>query len=87
MKTAKIDVQCGIYDTEYTIRDYGKHIVITAPFIKWENNSGSLDFWKSKISNEISIKWIRQMVAEDTLCIDLDNGAFITIEDIATKVV
>lgn len=46
MKKMTIDCTEGIYDTEYTCREYKDKIVVTRPFIRWENNTGSLDFEK-----------------------------------------
>lgn len=46
MKTYTIPCTEGIYDTEYVCREYKDKIVITKPFIKWVNSTGSLDFEK-----------------------------------------
>ena len=67
MKTNKIDVKCGIYETEYTIRDYGKKIVVTSPYIKWVNNSGNLDFTKITYKSAVAMKHLREMVENDCL--------------------
>jgi len=61
MKKQTIDVTTGIYDTEYTMRDYGGKITITAPFVRWVNNSGSLDFRKTTVTNAKTMDVIRQM--------------------------
>lgn len=40
-----IPVQCGIYDTEYTLLDApGGQMAVREPYIKWSNNTGVLDF-------------------------------------------
>jgi hypothetical protein len=72
MKTTTIDATCGIYDTEYTLRDYGKKLVVTAPRIKWENNSGCLDFKKTTITNPDTMTVVRAMFAHDELVTDDD---------------
>ena len=83
MKTSTINVQCGIYDTEYTIRDYGKKIVVTLPYIRWDNNSGSLDFTKSTISDDAGMFLIRAMADQNTSCVEVNNnGGFLIIEDV-----
>ncbi len=75
MKTNKIACTCGIFYTSYTIRDYGKHAVITEPYIKWAGNSGSLAFRKTRIDNEKQLSIIRQMIDADTLCVEI-NGVY-----------
>lgn len=71
MKTTKIEVKCGIYNTAYVIRDYGNHIVVSAPYVRWINNSGSLDFRKTKITHPESMSVVRalanagELVSED----------------------
>lgn len=79
MKTTTISCKTGIYDTEYTIRDYGKKIVVTAPIIKWVDNSGSLDFFKTTVTHPKTMQVIRGMakrgeyVNNDPTCETLDG--------------
>ncbi len=71
MKTSTISANVGIYDTEYTIRDYGSKIVVTAPIIRWIDNSGSLDFWKKTVTHPKTMQVIRSM-AERGEYVNLD---------------
>jgi hypothetical protein len=73
MKTTTINCTTGIYDTYYTIRDYGSKIIITAPYVHWTGNSGTLDFGKTKITNPRGMALIREMVASDHLVSDGNN--------------
>ena len=61
MRTTQLDCKCGIYETEYTVRDYGCKIVVTAPYIKWEGNSGCLAFEKKTVVNDGYKAAIRDM--------------------------
>ena len=77
-QTTKIDVRCGIYDSEYTIRDYGDKITVKAPYIKWVDNSGNLDFVTTTVTHIAAMRVLRYMVEED--CLITDDGE--TIQDI-----
>ena len=76
-----IDVTCGIYDTEYTVRDYRTHIVVTEPYIKWVNNSGNLAFCKHKITNVDAMAIVRIMADDNEMMLS-DGDGTINIEDI-----
>jgi hypothetical protein len=67
IEVSTIDCKCGIYDTEYTMRDYGDKIMVTSPTVKWENNSGSLDFEKTTITNKRTIDVVRKMFEDEDL--------------------
>jgi len=70
MKTTTIDVKCGIYDTCYTIRDYGSKMTIKAPYIKWTNNSGNLNFANRTITTPRGMAYLREMTASGELVTD-----------------
>ena len=81
MRTTQLDCKCGIYATEYTVRDYGRKIVVTAPYIKWEGNSGCLDFGKKKVVDAYKKAVIRTMCKTGELfcgeeCITMDDVLF-----------
>ena len=83
MKTTKIDVQCGIYETEYTIRDYGKKIVVTCPYVHWDSGSGSLDFAKNTVSTEQGLALVREMAEAGELIIAAaTNCGCLTMDDV-----
>jgi hypothetical protein len=70
MHATIIYCKTGIYDTQYTIRDYGAKIVVTEPYVRWENNSGSLDFRKTTITNPKTMIVIRGMAESEELVND-----------------
>lgn len=71
MKTLTIDCQTGIYNTEYTMRDYGSHLIVTAPYVKWQkSNCGTLDFTKTKITNAKTMQTVRTMFDNEELMND-----------------
>jgi hypothetical protein len=76
---SRIDVKTGIYDTEYTVRDYGTHIVVTAPYVRWSNNSGSLDFKKYKIEDTTDMQLIRNMIEMDQI---YDDDSMRSMDDV-----
>ena len=78
-----IDVKCGIYDTQYTVRDHGDHIIVVAPYIKWVGNSGNLAFSSSRIDDAAGITLIRAMVEADETIIGYDNNCgYLTIDEV-----
>jgi len=79
MKKSYISVKVGIYDTHYTVRDYGSYIMVQAPYVKWVGNSGSLDFKRIKITRPSDVEAIRIMADRDELWIPESN---ITLDDI-----
>jgi hypothetical protein len=83
-KKTSIYCTCGIYDTVYTVRDYGSKIVITAPYVRWVNNNGSLDFAKTTVSDISGIALVRAMVDNDELVVDgVDNNiGHLTMDDV-----
>lgn len=83
MKKSTIDVKCGIYDTEYTIRDYGSKIVVTSPYIKWVNNNGGLSFAKTTLTNHQSLALVRKMVENDETIAEVNTvGGFLTLDEV-----
>jgi hypothetical protein len=66
MKT--IDIKCGIYDTEYTLKSHRNgSITVHAPYIKWVNNTGNLAFRNVKFPAGRLADEIKQAFAADTL--------------------
>jgi len=68
MKTTTIETTCGIYETETTIRDYGHKVCVTNPYIKWVNNSGTLDFEKATFKKAEQMTAIRKFSDAECLC-------------------
>jgi hypothetical protein len=81
MKKTEISVTCGIYDTVITILDYGHKICITEPYVKWVNNSGSLDFGKETFTDEKKMKLIRRFADAEELYVH-DGDDVITWDEI-----
>jgi hypothetical protein len=83
MKTYTIDVQVGIYNADYVIRDYGTHIIVTAPYIKWCNNSGSLSTRKVRIDKTHEMDAVRRFCESNELLLPANNNAgALTLEDV-----
>ena len=81
MKTTHIDCKCGIYDTQTTIRDYGHKIIVTEPFIKWINDSGSLDFHKIRLTTPRAMRIARVCAREEKLAVISDDGEMLAMLD------
>lgn len=73
MKTTKIEITCGIYNAEITIRDYGHKICVTEPYVRWKNNTGNLAEEKWATTDPAKMELIRAFAAAGALA--LDNGA------------
>lgn len=83
MKKSTINVQHDIWDTEYTVFDYGTHINVRRPITRWVNNSGSLCFERVRIDNADDMAAIRFFVANEVLIGSANNNAgFLTISDV-----
>ena len=83
MTTTRINVITGIYDTEYTIRDYGSHIIVTEPFVNWHNNTGSLDFRKIRCDDPGDMAAIRIFAERDSLGEPANNGGeWLSLSDV-----
>jgi len=77
-----IDCQTGIYDTEYTLVCHKDgSVTVKAPFIRWVNNSGSLDFTNTTIKAGKKAEFVKKFFEADELVID-DEGMFLTIDDV-----
>jgi len=70
MKKKTIDCTVDIWDTEYTMRDYGDRIILTVPITVWRNNSGTLNFQKIKLTKKTTMDIIRKMFDDQTLIYD-----------------
>ena len=77
-----IDCTTGIYDTEFTITDYGMCMIIVYPYVRWENNTGCLDFGTARVRSWADMMHVREMIDNDTLC--SDDGT-VTITDILNR--
>lgn len=83
MKTTRIDVKMGIYDTAYVIRDYGTHIVTTEPFVRWHNNTGSLDYQKIRCDDPEDMTAVRIFAERGSLTEEANNGGgILTLDDV-----
>lgn len=59
-KSRKIDINCGIYNTEYSLtRHRDGSCTVKAPYINWHDNSGVLAYKKIKIKpiNTKDVVW------------------------------
>ena len=79
MTKIKADFAVGIYNwTEAVMRIYGKSkAVVTMPTVKWSNNSGSLAYYKVKLTSPKKIADVRTLFESGYLCDDYG----LTIED------
>jgi hypothetical protein len=63
-----VAVKVGIYNTQYDLTQHKDgSITVREPYIKWVNNSGSLDFKKVKITDKPRVKDIKKLFAADEL--------------------
>ena len=70
MKT--IDCNVGIYNTEYTLTEHKDgSITVRQPFVRWENNSGSLDFQNRKIEAGKTAERVKQFFEKEELADDV----------------
>jgi hypothetical protein len=46
MKSESFECTVGIYNTQATVRVYADKTIVTAPYVKWVNNTGTLAFRK-----------------------------------------
>jgi len=79
MTKIKADFAVGIYDwTEAVMRVYGKNkAVVTMPTVKWSDNSGSLAYYKVKLTSPKKIAEVKNLFKSGYLC----DGYGQTIED------
>jgi len=78
-------VTCGVYDTHYTVRDYGDKIVVSCPYIRWENNSGALGFKIHTVSTQQGMALVRAMVDNEELFIGVDTNCAMESERTADQ--
>jgi hypothetical protein len=50
MNVSTIECTVGIYNTQATVRVYANKTVVTAPYVKWTNNTGTLAFRKVRFA-------------------------------------
>lgn len=81
MKT--INITCGIYETEYSLTAHRDgSITVKAPYIKWINNNGSLDFSNYHFSAGSLAEKIKQAFANNTLFLSGYEAEFcVTLQD------
>ncbi|MEI8248221.1 MAG: hypothetical protein WCI51_20460 [Lentisphaerota bacterium] len=78
MKT--IDCKVGIFDTEYQLKEHKDgSVTVIRPFVRWRNNSGSLDFTKIKEAGK-NAEIIKRFFKDDALWLD-DVGSLDDILD------
>ena len=63
--TLEIDCKVGIYEAEYVSRIYADKIVVTIPYVKWVNNSGSYAERKVSIRDQAVVDAVRQELTDD----------------------
>ncbi len=67
MQTITKDCKVGIYDNcEYVARIYTDRIVVTSPFVRWIDNTGSYWDRKDRITDPSVLAIVRDALAEDT---------------------
>lgn len=82
-KVDYIDVECDIWQTRYTIKDYGHKIVVKAPFTRWCGSSGSLDFETITITDAPRMQSIRTFVERKSLLEQANNQiGYLSIVDV-----
>ena len=50
MRTTTVNCKVDIWDTAIVARDYGDRIVLTAPYTRWADNSGTLATRKVRVT-------------------------------------
>jgi hypothetical protein len=50
MIATTIDCTVGIYNTQATVRVYADKTIVTAPYVKWASNTGTLSFRKVRFA-------------------------------------
>ena len=77
-----IDCQTGIYNTEYTLICHKDgSVTVKAPFIRWVNNSGCLDFIRTTIKARERAEFVKKFFEANELVIE-DDGMFLTLDDV-----
>lgn len=69
-----IEIECGIYNTHYRLVEHRDGtITVIVPYIKWKNNSGSLDFEKNKIKHPSIVSEIKKFFEKNELTNDQEE--------------
>ena len=85
MKKTEIPVTIDIWNTHYTIRDYGDKITIKIPCRKYSDvNNWGLGFRKEKTSDAKTMEFLRKVVEYEKPTLFPINGQpiYFSIEDI-----
>jgi hypothetical protein len=83
VKTSSLSIKWDIWETEYTVRDYGTHIIVTAPWTRWDGNTGTLDTHKVRVDNTPRMALIRGMVDRGELVTpDSTTDPVLTMQDV-----
>ena len=86
MKNVKrnLAIQCGVYNTHYNLvihRD--SSLTVKRPFIKWIDNTGSLDFESICITDPDEAKNVIKFFEAQTHVLDCNTvGGLISLDDI-----
>jgi hypothetical protein len=74
-KITEISVKFDIWDTYYTIKDYGDYIVVTLPMRKYENeNNWGLSFYKETVKDLDIMKMVRKCAENQQGCLFAKEG-------------
>jgi hypothetical protein len=65
LHTLRLDVKVNIWDTEYVARIYRDKIIVSCPYTKWVNNSGSLASVKESIRDPKIIAAVLREIEDD----------------------
>lgn len=63
--TLEKDCKVGIYNAEYIARVYSDKIIVTTPYVKWVDNSGSYAEKKESIRDQSLIDEVRREIEDD----------------------
>jgi len=81
MKT--INCKCGIYETEYQMTEHRDgSISVRKPYVRWANNSGSLDFDTVKIEAGKTACTIKGFFEKEILADDIGT----TLPDLLSRI-
>jgi len=63
--TISKDVKVGIYDSEYVARVYKDKVIVTTPYVRWRNNTGTYAESKDSIRNFVVIADLLRELGDD----------------------
>lgn len=64
-KVSEIPIKFDIWDTHYTLTDYGNRMVVKSPCRKYEKkdpNSWGLGFYEEETTDALTISFLRRMI-------------------------